>query len=72
MQGLINFNDISNLITLYEQLKNEINSLNITNPNLQQIVKIKTLTAELDNKIQQLKTMLVTTALMCTSNIQKK
>ena len=72
MQGLINFNDISNLITLYEQLKNEINSLNITNPNAQQIIKIKTLTAELDNKIQQLKTMLVTTALMCTSNIQKK
>ena len=72
MQSLINFNEINNLVVLYEQLKKEINSLNITNPNAQQIVKIKTITIELDNKIQQLKTMLVTTALMCTSNVQKK
>ena len=72
MQSLINFNEINNLVVLYEQLKKEINSLNVTNPNTQQIVKIKTITIELDNKIQQLKTMLVTTALMCTSNVQKK
>ena len=72
MQSLINFNEINNLIVLYEQLKKEINSLNVINPSTSQITKIKNLLLELDNKIQQLKTMLVTTALMCTSNVQKK
>ena len=72
MQQLINFNEINQLITIYEQLKKEINDLNVLNPSSQHIAKIKTLIQDLDIKIQQLKTMLITTALMYTSNIQKK
>ena len=72
MQQLVNFNEINELIKIYEQLKTEINNLNTINPTMQQIARIKALTLNLDCKIQQLKTMLITTALMYTGNLQKK
>ena len=72
MQQLVNFSEINQLITIYEQLKKEINDLNALSPSLQNIARIKALILDLDIKIQQLKTMLITTALMYTSNIQNR
>ena len=72
MQGLINFNEINELIRLYEQLKCEINSLDNLNINPQKIARIKSLTFELDNKLLSLKTILISTALLYAGNIQKK
>src|SRR5579875_3544799 len=68
--NLLNFSEFNELIVLYDELKKEINNLNTLNPSMQSIIKIKTLTIDLDNKIQQLKTMVVITALMYTGKIK--
>src|SRR5579885_2121181 len=70
MQQILNFSEFNELIKIYDELKKEINNLNALNPSIQSIMKIKTLTIDLDNKIQQLKTMVVITALMYTGKIK--